>query len=393
MKNVLVISNSNQQGDRHVAASLSATLNPAGFAVAVLSGNAEQPLGVAACSFEINLDEPWQQILPGGDFAAYDGRPFEVPGNKWRINDVTGAALARKLNDRAATGQRLLFDYDHQTLFAKENGGKAPASAWGEKFEWRSGQGLFAQLAFTDTARTHIKANEYLYYSPVVMYDKVTGAVLDLHSAALTNDPAIKGMAEAAALHVQHQPEPKAMNEALALLFSLLGVTVDTNQEMDAAALHAALTTPEAATAIAALASQAENLETAQTAIATLKARQPGIPVATYNAVVAELAALKANHDAVTVDQVIEQAQKAGKFIATAELSYLKELGNADMAALNSLLDGRPVLAALTGKQTPEQDNPAKATAEKAALTADQKLIADQLGISHTEFAALHAAE
>ena len=53
------------------------------FALAALNANqSEQPLGIAACSFDIQLEQPWQQILPGSDFAAYDGRPFEVPGNK-----------------------------------------------------------------------------------------------------------------------------------------------------------------------------------------------------------------------------------------------------------------------------------------------------------------------
>ena len=362
----------------------------------------EQPLGIAACSFEINLDQPWQQILPGSDFAAYDGRPFEVPGNKWLINDETGAALSAQLNARAESGQRLLFDYDHQTLLAKENGQKAPASAWGEKFEWRPGQGLFAQLKFTPAAREHIKNDEYKFYSPVVMYDKTTGQVVDLHSAALTNDPAVKGMAEAAALTNQPQSkqtkptEPTPMNEALALLFGLLGIDVDTSQDIDAAALHAQLTKPEVKTKVAALKAQIEGAADSETKIAALTAQVEAgstvdiskhVPVATYNAIVTQLAALKADHEALTVDQVIDQAQKDGKFINQAELSYLKDLGNANMAALKSLIDSRPAVAAFDGKQTKDKTPDAEDKTGVAALTADQKLVADQLGISHEDFA------
>ena len=362
----------------------------------------EQPLGIAACSFEINLDQPWQQILPGSDFAAYDGRPFEVPGNKWLINDETGAALSAQLNARAESGQRLLFDYDHQTLLAKENGQKAPASAWGEKFEWRPGQGLFAQLKFTPAAREHIKNDEYKFYSPVVMYDKTTGQVVDLHSAALTNDPAVKGMAEAAALTNQPQSkqtkptEPKPMNEALALLFGLLGIDVDTSQDIDAAALHAQLTKPDVKTKVAALKAQIEGAAESETKIAALTAQVEAggtvdiskhVPVATYNAVVTELAALKADHESITVDQVIDQAQKDGKFISQAELSYLKDLGNSNMAALKTLIDSRPTIAALNGKQTTAVKPDAEDKTGVAALTADQKSIADQLGISHEDYA------
>ena len=369
---------------------------------AALSNQSEQPLGIAACSFEINLDQPWQQILPGNDFAAYDGRPFEVPGNKWLINDETGAALSTQLNARAASGQRLLFDYDHQTLLAKENGQKAPASAWGEKFEWRPGQGLFAQLKFTPAAREHIKNDEYKFYSPVVMYNKATGQVVDLHSAALTNDPAVKGMAEAAALTNQPQSkqtkptEPKPMNEALALLFGLLGIDVDTSQDIDAAALHAQLTKPDVKTKVAALKAQIEGAAESETKIAALTAQVEAggtvdiskhVPVATYNAVVTELAALKADHESITVDQVIDQAQKDGKFISQAELSYLKDLGNSNMAALKTLIDSRPTIAALNGKQTTAVKPDAEDKTGVAALTADQKSIADQLGISHEDYA------
>lgn len=372
------------------------------LSLAALSNQNEQPLGIAACSFEINLDQPWQQILPGSDFAAYDGRPFEVPGNKWRINDETGEALSTILNIRAESGQRLLFDYDHQTLLAKENGQKAPASAWGEKFEWRPGQGLFAQLKFTPAAREHIKNDEYKFYSPVVMYNKATGQVVDLHSAALTNDPAVKGMAEAAALTNQPQStqtkptEPKPMNEALALLFGLLGIDTDTSQDIDAAALHAQLTTPEVKTKLAALKAQIEGAAESETRIAALTAQVEAggtvdiskhVPVATYNAIVTELAALKADHEALTVEQVIDQAQKDGKFINQAELSYLKDLGNANMAALKSLIDSRPAVAAFDGKQTKAKTPDAEDKTGVAALTADQKLIADQMGISHEDYA------
>jgi phage I-like protein len=379
------------------------------LALAALNANqSDQPLGIAACSFDIQLEQPWQQILPGTDFAAYDGRPFEVPGNKWRINDETGEALAATLNARAQSGQKLLFDYDHQTLLTKENGQKAPASGRGEKFEWRTGEGLFVQLKFTPAAREHVKNEEFAFYSPVVLYEKSTGQVLDLHSVALTNDPAIKGMAQAAALHANptvHQPKPeKPMNEALALLFGLLGINVDATVDIDAAALHTQLTNEDAKNKIAALKAKIDSPNESETEVAALTAKvaelQKGIslsdyvPAATYAAVITEMAALKATHETVTVGQVIEQAQKDGKFIAQAELNYLKDLGNANLAALKANLDQRPVLGAFMGKQTTESKNPGEPDPNaQAALSADQALIANQLGISHEDYAKTLQAE
>ena len=382
---------------RHVATTLAAAVSFA--ALSNQSDNAESPLGVAACTFSIDIEQPWQQILPGADFAAYDGRPTEVPGNKWRIDNAKGEALAAKLNARAVAGEQLLVDYDHQTLLAKENGSKAPASAWGNKFEWREDKGLFAQLNFTPTARKHIKDGEYKYYSPVVIYNKHTGEVLDLHSAALTNDPAVKGMSQAAALHanVNNQPsEPTPMNEALALLFNLLGITTPST-DIDAAALHAQLTKPGVKAKLDEIKSKLDGAAESDQQIAALTAKveqaKEGInpaeyvPIKTYNGVVAELAALSANHSAVTVDQLIEQAQKDGKFVAQAELPYLRSLGKSSMAALKAQLDGRATVEAFGGKQTKEKKPDGEDQNGVAALTADQKLVADQLGISHEDYA------
>lgn len=387
-----------------------ARMHAAAISIAALTNQNDQPLGIAACSFDIQLDQPWQQILPGTDFAAYDGRPFEVPGNKWHINDEIGQTLVATLNARAQAGRKLLFDYDHQTLLSKDNGQKAPASARGNVFEWRPGQGLFAQLKFTPAARQHVKNEEYSFYSPVIIYDKTTGQVLDLHSVALTNDPAILGMAAAAALHANptvHQPKPEQqpMNEALTLLFGLLGIAVDSAKDIDAAALHSKLTAPEAKTKLAALKAKLDGSSAESTTeIAALKAQvaelnkgidlSTHVPVATYNGVLQEMAALKANHETVTVTQVIEQAEKDGKFIAGAEREYLTNLGNTNIAALKATLDARPVVAAFKGKQTTEVKNPAdQDKTGVAALTADHKLIADQLGISHDDYAKQLAAD
>jgi phage I-like protein len=85
---------------------------------------------------------------------------------------------------------------------------------------------------------------------------------------------------------------------------------------------------------------------------------------------------------------VIEQAQKDGKFIATAEVDYLTKLGNSNIAALKANIHLRPTIGAFKGKQTTNQNNPAeKDKTGVAALTADHKIIADQLGISHEDYA------
>ena len=193
------------------------------------------------------------------------------------------------------------------------------------------------------------------------------------------------------------------MHPLLLQLLASAGITVDANATVkDLAALTAIFDTEEAKTAIAALTAKLAEHGTQATAIAALKAQTASavdlsqyVPVGTYTAVVGELAALKANHETVTVDQVIKQAQDDGKFIAAAEHDYLKDLGNKQgIAALKATLDARPTIAALKSKQTTEVKNPAdQDKTGVAALTADQKLIADQLGISHKDYAKQLAAD
>ncbi|MGQ8367132.1 phage protease [Glaciecola sp. 1036] len=352
---------------------------------------------LASCSFVASVSDEtgaWQQILPGKDFAAYDGRPDDVPGGKWRIDNASGERLAQLLNSRAAAGDELLFDYEHQTLLARQNGQKAPASGRANKFEWRPGEGLFAYLRYTPIARQHVKDKEYSLFSPVIIYDKATGQVNDIHSVALTNDPAIKGMASAALSFLTQPPENTMNKSKLALLFSVLGLTAPETTED--AQLIAALTSEDAIAALEGLKDKLSEAENKTTEIATLKAQVESggdvdlakfVPIDTYNGLVTEMAALKASNGTLTVDKVIEDAQKAGKFIAEAEIDYLTKLGEKDLSMLTSTLAARPVVAALTGKQTTEKP-PIPQREKIAALTAEQEAVAKQLGISNEDYLA-----
>jgi len=135
------------------------------------------------------------QLLPAGEFAARDGRPG--PGKKWRLTDSGGAALAARAN---AIAQRtpISIDYEHQTLLAVTNGRPAPAAGWITSLSWTTGVGLFGAVQWTAAAARQIDAGEYRYISPVITFDG-QGNVTELVNAALTNFPALIGMAPAVA--------------------------------------------------------------------------------------------------------------------------------------------------------------------------------------------------
>lgn len=129
------------------------------------------------------------QLLPAGEFTGRDGRPGN--GLTWKLSDQAGRDLAAKLNARHAS-VRFNMDYEHQAMLTEKNGQPAPASGWVSKFEWRSGQGLFAlNVQWTARAKRMIETGEYAYLSPVIAYDKRTGAISNVINASLTNIPAL----------------------------------------------------------------------------------------------------------------------------------------------------------------------------------------------------------
>lgn len=93
-------------------------------------------------------------------------------------------------------GTPLPIDYEHQTLggeYAAPDG-KAPAAGWMESIHYRPGEGVFAMVRWTDRATAMIRSGEYKYLSPVVAVQKDDQKALGLHSAGLTNTPAIEHM-------------------------------------------------------------------------------------------------------------------------------------------------------------------------------------------------------
>lgn len=81
------------------------------------------------------------------------------------------------------------IDYEHQTLLDVQ----APAAGWIKDLTLKQ-DGVYALVEWTDKAAQYLAAKEYRYLSPVVSVRESDRKALLLHSAALTNTPAIDGM-------------------------------------------------------------------------------------------------------------------------------------------------------------------------------------------------------
>lgn len=370
---------------------------PSAIAVAILNAR-PTTLGLAVLDAQLTQqDDGWYQLLPVGPFKARDGRPFDVPGGHWQLDKTIATTL---INRAKALGQDILIDYDHQTLNVEKTGKEAPAAGWynGDEIEWREGEGLFIKPRWTERAAALVAAKEYRFLSAVFPYD-AQGRPLELRMTAITNDPGVVGMQALAALSAQliqpGQPatltKENSMNELLKKLLAKLGIelTGDPTDEQ----LQKALTELDSLQASAKKAPELEAaLSAEKTALAALKA-QPGgqvdlaqfVPVATYNALVTQVAALTAQVDTTDAATLIKEARTEGKVVAAEEEYLTAYAAQKGVAALKALLEPRPAIAALTASQTAAVTLPEKKG--EAVLSAEDKYAADQLGISHEDFA------
>lgn len=156
----------------------------------------DNTLVTMALAFAFGSNNSKIQLLPANDFKAKDGRPKDVA--RWRINSTIAAKIINKLHTQK---DKLLIDYEHQTLNTEKNGNKSPAAGWFKRLEWIEGSGLFAvDVEWTKKAKEYINNREYRYVSPVLSYNKQTGDVTGILMAALVNNPAIDGMQDVSEL-------------------------------------------------------------------------------------------------------------------------------------------------------------------------------------------------
>ena len=365
--------------------------------LAVLSAAAAlATAAVAACSFAATGAPDTNgrvllQLTPAQDFQPSDGRTMDVPA--WRIN----ADIAREVISRFNPAQPPVIDYEHQTLHKEANGQPAPAAGWIHALRWIEGRGLFAVVELTAKAQQLIKDGEYRYFSPVFLFDAVTGDILQITMGALTNHPAVQGMqalntmqAAASAQFSAPQPNPEDSMTLLQQLLAKLGLPETTTEQaaLTAVADHAAIAAA-ARTALKLKADdKAEAVTAACSAIVVSATPDPAkyVPIDAHTAMQGQLAALTARQLDADIDAAVKPALADGR-LNPAQEPWARELGKANMAALTSYLATAQPIAALTGTQT-KGVPPAGQANGASALSADQVAFCTSMGITAEQFKA-----
>lgn len=326
------------------------------------------------------------QVLPFGPFRAVDGRPGN--GKSW----VGDAATAKRIMDRLnSLKNSLVIDYEHQTFLTKTNGQPAPAAGWFDKFTWKEGVGLFASVRWTDRAKQMIDNKEYAYFSPSIQYD-ASGQIVGLLPSAITNFPAIDGMAElfSAVANFQTEQEPP-MKHAQLLVACLAAIGMAESAD-EAAAM----------TAFTALKAKADGADAATTELATLKTEvatlktntkpDPSkfVSVEAFEAVKTELATLTASAQGREIEDLIAPALADGRILPAQE-KWARELGASNIAQLKTYIDTAKPIAALGGSQTGGKQP--TGTDGKPVVSDTQLALCKQLGITPEDYSKSLAAE
>ncbi|MCA9252841.1 MAG: phage protease [Phycisphaerae bacterium] len=223
-----------------------------------------------------------------------------------------------------AHGTDLPIDYEHQTLggvYASPTGA-APAAGWIKGLEVVAGEGLVASVTWTDRARELLSAKAYRYLSPVVLLRKSDRKVVAIHSVALTNKPAIVGMAA-------------IVNHASADVAGELDVEL--------AALRERLCVDD------------------ESDMATVLA-----------AACARIGELEDSSQAKEIDALIERAMADGK-LSPAQRGWAERLAHADRALFDEWLQHAPVVVALGRLVSTERSGSIKSVEKAVAHRARQE--------------------
>ena len=355
----------------------------------------------------------WVQLMPAGELIARDGR-------RWRIENAAGVVEASR---RRAGATDLVFDYGHQTDYAKENGQPAPAAGWIKDLQARAGA-IWGRVEWTQKAAAAIGAREFRYVSPTFQHTRA-GVVTEVVRAALTNHPALDLPALTQRNHNDDDPSGAggSMHEQLKRILAKLGLDggseptkaeadaalarIDPTPPIDPAALATALGLKATATAEQALAAAkarggelAAALGLAETATAdevlaaakkkatSTAADDPTayVPRAEFDRVARQLNDLQTSRAAEQATAAVDDAIKAGK-LTPAQRDWGLAAAKKDLDAFRSYASSAPVIV------TPAAPAAAPAGDPEAALTSEELAVCRSMGISEEKFKAARAAD
>lgn len=286
----------------------------------------------------------WIELLPAGPaITGADGRAWILPDPQ---------ALVAAFAQRHAA---LVVDWEHASEHRARNGLDAPAAGWIDELQVRNGA-VWGRVAWTEKAAAQIAAREYRYLSPVFVYEKASGRIVELTSVGLTNQPNL----QLTALNREEPPMPLP-----AAVCSALAVSE----------------TADEATVLTAIATLKSDLASAQNRAATPPLDR-FVPRGDYDAALARasnaeqrLTAIEAERRGAAIQTLLDRAL-ADRKIAPATVDYYRAMCQTEngVAQFESFLTKTQ---ALIGAESGLNAAPAPAGTPEAEFAANAALRAE----------------
>lgn len=322
-----------------------------------------------ACKVTAPVDpHEWVQLAYVGKFHGHPMGDFEITADH-----ITAMVANFKADPRG----RVVVDYEHQTLWSRDNGRPAPAAGWLVECEARDvNTTLWGKIEWTESASTSIRAGEYSYLSPVIQWKHIdrmsgTSAGTRLHSVALTNTPFLDRLPAVAAtdtapmnpellqmLGLSEADSGKALT-ALQRLVRLAKVgehalsTAKLNPELDATAACAALT--------------------------PILGHAGYIAQGAHDDVVRQLSEAKSG---ATVEQLLGEAREKGVIVPATE-TWARDFARRDSAGFKTWLSAAPRVGPEPAKT---RTNTNSAESQAIALSETDKSVMASLGLTEDQF-------
>ncbi len=308
-------------------------------------------------------------VIPKGHVESRKG-DFIVDDESFRM--INKQFLSRRLD--------LVIDYEHQTLHDVQ----APAAGWITELI-NGDDAIMAKVNWTPKGAEYLKNKEYRYLSPVIITRKNDKKVIALHSAALTNTPAIDGMFPLVGCSLDADDYEEEQTMELEKLIRLLGLPETATEDEVEAALRAAGRKPEgmemvankevvANSTILTLLGLKADAKTEEVAAAIVELQHGDSTLA------AEVQALKAQLEGRAADEVVTAALKAGK-ITAAQKDWARSYALKDPEGFAAFVDKAPaavVMDNLTGDGLKEKGG-------KDGLFDADRTVLKNLGLSEEE--------
>jgi phage I-like protein len=156
----------------------------------------------------ISENDSWIELVPAGTFCTNDGRgPFH------NDNPREICSLSAQLLQGGVP-----IDFDHAIDRGAPQGRPAPAAGWVREFRVVAGA-IQGRVEWTPRGLAAVKAKDYRFISPVFSFvppegaseGAMTGRVLVIQRAALTNNPALDQLPAIAASRTELSPLAKSI--------------------------------------------------------------------------------------------------------------------------------------------------------------------------------------